>query len=246
MLQLSRAQFTELVTSAAPAGNTIGTTLDYSTLRFNPSLQVDHLSADTYTVQFSIIPPAPIPSFGQTVNTLAIVRWKVQGQQMQRVVSVVNGTSISGLAEAVDVQVADYSGFMTNAFGGPVNPPGRSYKVAASLTKGIRAATLVPPSLALSPGAVVPGVGLANFPVPPDAGVNCFYVTSVSQGNTTIDLQDIIVSQFYGSTNNFAASYPLAVDGNGWTPLFPGATNLSITTRDAAGTFMNVIWGIDG
>jgi len=260
--KLCKAQTTDLVTQPAPPGGTwgpltgvsLGQTQDVGNLTTKPNLQIDHLEPDIYTVQFVLIPPTAVGAFGTTASAVAVVRWKVQGQQVTRVLSVQNGTSISGTAEAVDIAIADNTGFMTNGFGSPA-PGGRKYQVAATLCKGVRGATQVQPTLALSPGAII-STGVASpypngvtFPVPPDAGVNSFFLSVVWQtpGAAHSDL-DIVASQFFGSTNNFAATYPLKEPSNGWIPLFPGATNISISNFNAANdtAFVNIIWGLDG
>jgi hypothetical protein len=71
-----------------------------------PNLQIDNLEAAEYTLQFQVIEP-PIDLLG--IATYAVIRWKVQGQQIQRIISVFSGAVIGGVAQAVDVYLIDQS-----------------------------------------------------------------------------------------------------------------------------------------
>ena len=71
-----------------------------------PNLQIDQLDPGEYTIEFSVVEP---PIDGQDFACYAYVVWKVDGQQIQRIVNVFSGAVISGVAEAVDVYLLDQS-----------------------------------------------------------------------------------------------------------------------------------------
>lgn len=98
MRQVRRAQISDILTTENPLGSFAGNPI--------PNLQVDNLEAGEYTLQFQVIEP-PIDALGYA--TYAIIRWKVQGQQIQRIISVFSGAVIGGVAQAVDVYLLDQS-----------------------------------------------------------------------------------------------------------------------------------------
>jgi hypothetical protein len=105
MQQLIRAQFTDLFTTTNALGSFQGQRL--------ANIQINDLEPGEYTIQFQVVEPT-VDGLGSA--TYAIIRWKVGGQQIQRIVSVFAGAVISGVAEAVDVQLLDQSGRGTTNF----------------------------------------------------------------------------------------------------------------------------------
>lgn len=99
MQQLVRSHITDLFTTGNALGSFAGQRL--------PNIQVNDLEPGEYTIQFQVVEPT---IDGLDSSTYAIIRWKVGGQQIQRIVSVYSGAVISGVAEAVDVQLLDQSG----------------------------------------------------------------------------------------------------------------------------------------
>lgn len=97
-VQVRKAQISELATTENALGSFAGSPV--------PNLQIDHLEAAEYSLQFQVIEP-PIDGLGYA--TYAIIRWKVQGQQIQRIISVFSGAVIGGVAQAVDVYLLDQS-----------------------------------------------------------------------------------------------------------------------------------------
>lgn len=95
---LHHSQITEMITTASPLGSFAGPQ--------QPNLQIDHLEPGEYTLQFQIVEP---PNDPFPFSTYAIARWKVRGQQIQRIISVFSGAVLGGVAEAVDVQLLDQS-----------------------------------------------------------------------------------------------------------------------------------------
>lgn len=97
--KLTRSQITKLRTTTNAVGSFVGNRLQ--------SLQQADLEPGEYTIQFEVVEP---PVDGAGAATYAYVSWKVDGQQNQRILSVFSGSSISGVAEAVHIQLLDQSG----------------------------------------------------------------------------------------------------------------------------------------
>lgn len=98
MKNLVRSQITELLTTRNLLGSFEGDKI--------PNLQQDNLEPGEYTLQFQVIEP-PIDGLG--FATYAYIVWKVAGQQNSRIVSVFNGSAVSGVADSVHVQLLDQS-----------------------------------------------------------------------------------------------------------------------------------------
>jgi hypothetical protein len=101
--RLTRSQITTLTTTA----NDIGSFFLVGNQQQLQSLQQTELEAGEYTVQFQVIEPV-IDTRG--FATYAIITWKVDGQQLQRVISVFSGAAISGVCDSVHVKLVDQSG----------------------------------------------------------------------------------------------------------------------------------------
>jgi hypothetical protein len=110
MSQVRKAQISEVLTTSNTLGSFAGSPI--------PNLQIDNLEAGEYSLQFQVIEP-PIDGLGHA--TYAIIRWKVQGQQIQRIISVSSGAVIGGVAQAVDVYLLDQSDRSNTGFRFGVN-----------------------------------------------------------------------------------------------------------------------------
>lgn len=120
MFNFTRAQISQLFTTSNALGSFEGNQI--------PNLQINNLEPGEYTLQFQQV-ESTIDGSGQA--TYAIVRWKIQGQQIQRIISVFSGAVLTGVAEAVDVQLLDQSergfaasipSFATVTNGSPIVP----------------------------------------------------------------------------------------------------------------------------
>ena len=223
-----RSATTDLVTTVAPTTN-VGPE--------RPNLQCYDMEPGEYSIAFSIIPPA---APNQAAASIAKVRWKLDGQQFQRIVSITPGMVISSRADAVDVALQDVSGLM-----GVGQAAGRPYKVSAALTKGLRPNVQQPPIYVPEPAQILTVAGPTaelRVPVPQDAGVISFYVMVQAP-----DSSKIVVSQeSTGSIATFPEYRPLIVPG-GWVPLFPGADLISVLNTDGANpAIAAVFFGIEG
>ena len=201
------------------------------------SLQADFPKAETYTIQFSMSPIDPIlaaPNFAE-----AELLWSVEGNQIRRLVSVVNGASVTGLGQAVRLTVRDTS------FDWGDGGLGRRYQVSATVSTGTRATVQMPPRLQGTTGVqLIPAAGIFTLPIPQDAGVISMQVYArgvgapVLPGNLTI-IQDSVAAGHNISYNDHAAT-------DDWIPIFPGVDTIHLQNSSAVGIYASLIWGIDG
>ena len=110
-MNLTASQITPVTTSRNALGSFEGQLLS--------NLQQDDLEPGEYTVQFQIVEPVVD---GSGSATYAYVYWKVDGQQIQRIISVFSGSVISGVANSVHVQLLDQSDRANHNFTGLVGP----------------------------------------------------------------------------------------------------------------------------
>lgn len=228
--QLSEMRRTRAAGSAAtdlPTGSPI------------PNIQIDHLDPGLYTVQFEVLPPDD----GNGFSAYAIVNWKVDGQPITRKLSVFSGASISGVAEAVDIKIVDYSDTASGALSAA------PYKVGASLSRGQRADIMQPPSLTTNPRAIPVGAGLSTtFVVPQGAGVTSVMVLTATQLSVTANANPLGVTA-HGADNALGVTtqswYPI-LQGPGWVPLTPRTTSIIVQNFDVNDVDVQVLWGIEG
>jgi hypothetical protein len=240
--RLTRAFTTDMAANFAVSGNPppgggAAITLQ-SAAPFLSNLQMIDLDPGEYTIQFSVLPtPTRVPA----VN--AEVIWKVNGQQLRRLISVYSGAAIGGVCEAVHVKLQDQSGVLDSLLLGDV------YKVIGTLSRGTRPVIMQPPILMTLPAQLIE-TGVLNpiiLGVPQDAGVvNVFFLVTENIGFAApldTDIQAFFVSQ--GGVI-LGGVYPLKEDD--WVPLPPGTVTVQIRTNQAApnNTFVQVIWGIEG
>lgn len=159
------------------------------------NLQAQFGEPGDYTAEFAFSPTLDSQGFAR-MQAEALITWAIEGNFVTRRISVTNGASITGVAQAVRIQIFDVS----NPGATPANI---AYGVSVQVTKGARATTMQPPTLIPHPfvndQAVNPvtqpyaqgsyliapegGAGAGNsdgftiIPVPPDAGVISIFVT---------------------------------------------------------------------
>ena len=207
-------------------------------------LQVNFLATEgrpnpskNYTVQFSVGPTKTLAGklLQAPVFPEAEIIWSVEGNSVRRVVSVVNGMSITGVGEAVSVRVYDNT---PQAFAGG----GFTYQVDITVAPGSRASTQQPPTLSYNTSL---GLALTDtFPeqtidIPQNAGIiNYFlqweaYVQATSQpiALTSADLAVIELASAF----NVKRYSVVDLKGN-WIPLAPGATQLKFKAFLPGGT----------
>ena len=207
------------------------------------SINQSDLEPGTYTLQLSFVGVEPDSSGNPFIPTAqAIVNWKIEGQQQRRVISIISGASISGVATGVDVQIVDIP------LGGSATD-GKTYKVQATLSRGVRGNTQQPPTLTGVPIQSAAPSANVTFEVPQDSGVTSVFVMVASGGGgTPPEVTDLIVDATDISLPSPAVLgtwYPLITVG--WVPLPPGSQRVVIFNQGPDETaFVQAIWGIDG
>ena len=197
--------------------------------------------AATYTVQFSIVLNyTPIRSSLQTI-CYAVVKWTVDGQDIQRVVSVGNGVSLTGVGQGVTIQVYDDT---TLIAGEPTN---EQYTVTATVSPGSRASTVNPPTYYPNPsffilGAFGSGTNVKSIPVPANSGItSVLVITDQHDASTTLDVG---VIQQDTTGNTYAEYNPLNYPD--FVPLNPGANVVTIINVSNNVAQVTIVFGVDG
>ena len=132
-MNLTRSFLSNLETTTNGIGSFAGSKV--------PSLQIDHLEPGEYTIQFQVVePPIDNLNFG----LCAYIYWKVDGQTIDRLISVFSGAAISGVAEAVHVYFLDQS----------ARGAGSNILPAATVTNGSPIVTFAT-SVTLAPGQTI-------------------------------------------------------------------------------------------
>jgi hypothetical protein len=206
-----------------------------------------------YTVQFGLIPPA-----GTAFDTTATITFKVNGQQVVRQVSVGQGTTISGMCEAIDVLVQDTSSLAAIT-------ANVQYEVTISVIKGTRASALSQPMLkgiatgrqgsaaALNNGGigaqtVAAGTSIV-YAVPQNVGVVLVEVSGIDTTTPDPAKVNLLVQQFTDLTAlTLIKEYMIGIPQEPrLIPLAPNASFVNVINNSAADSArVSVNWGIDG
>lgn len=208
-----------------------------------PNLQVADLEPGEYTLQFQVV---NAPADGNGFAAQAIINWKVQGQQITRICSIYSGLAISGVAEAVDVKIQDTS-VALGIVRVPPGVPAVNYSISATLSKGTRPTVQQPPTLQTTPPTVIAAAGgFIQVAVPQNVGaISVFVLVGNIQNAPANEFApgDIEVRMTNG-TQNYGFQ-PLQQQG--WIPLPPGTTILTITNINAsASATVTTLFGIEG
>lgn len=210
-----------------------------------------------YTVQFSItnieaVAGAGLP-IGNYAPTAEIV-WSVEGNSVRRLVSVVNGTTVSGVGQGCRVKVYDETPLSDAT-------PQTTYIVGIQIAPGVRAATQVQPtyvppivdslgSTRIGALVVQPGVGgLTPVDVPVNAGVTCVFITASKFTGTPIVLTDADVHVYHTSVSGVTnkAYNPM---NYGWVPVAPETDHITfadfLAVAPGNDVIFSVTFGIDG
>jgi hypothetical protein len=257
------------------SSNGILIALNY-TKTVNLQAQFDKGGPGDYTAEFSISPPPFTRGAGNPVQAEALITWAIEGNFVTRRISISNGATISGVAQAVRIQIMDVSN-------PAVATAGQQYGVSVQVTKGIRATTMQPPTLTPHPsvddevqtpivqpfaqatysvsaqggGGAGNGNGFIELLIPQDAGVisvfitvaadNVFGGTYQAQGTAPVIPDDNVVALIRANGADQASFDPRAF--NGWIPLIPGAATIDLINGMAAGqpsVTFSIWFGIDG
>ena len=218
--------------------------------------------------QVAITPPAgPAALTPRAIDCVALISWVVQGNRVNRIVSVNNGVSISAPAEAVNIVVLDNTYNINSAGGAPTgSAPGYQYIVTVTVTTGIRA-SILPPTLTMNfpplsqvtttlptttiyqpflKFPVTHGGGTATIPVPPNAGISGFYISAYDTTNQqTPPILNVIQEDTSGG--NLAQTFLGPPDPGQLIPLYPDTTQLLFKNSAASDDlFVTVLWALDG
>lgn len=200
----------------------------------------------THTIQFDG-PNNDIESgAARTLRPQARITWMVNGVGIVRVIDVIDGTSISGQAESVDVIVSDAT------FGGV----GTEYRVGIIVTPGVRANFETPPTLRMD-GALtsapnnelppdnvaIPNGDTMNWEIPPNVGAVGYMVNAFNAG---VDLTDddifIEITSVDGnvfSITGFSSCFK-------WLPLPASAKFISLHNNSGSALQGSAILAIQG
>lgn len=203
------------------------------------ALAIAFPKAGMYTLQFAIQNYVfnPLGNFSSP-NCQALITWTVRGISMRRLVSVTDGVSIQGNAEAVSVQLTDVS---QDTAGN-----GSAYTVAMTVVEGMRANSL-PVRLANDVQMrQIPGLGMAGpFAVPKSVGVTAIYVEVASNVGAAIPENQILLTQR-------SSGPPIVGQGQcdprvfQWIPISPGTDSVVISNGAAGAVNYRLFWAIDG
>lgn len=207
------------------------------------SIQCHFKGAAARTLQFNL---QLLDNFSGAVNAAqaeAFIEFMVDGVTVTRRVSVANGTSITGMAQAIRAVVRDTS--QAGAAGA-----GRQYLVSVTIADGTRSDSNVPPTLAPNPfgnpavTTLTPGTGI-DFTLPQDAGISSVQCTVVDAAATGAPVPDgaVTVSHFSGS-GLLKVYDPRQID---WAVLAPGTVRVRVDNKSTTQTLLiQPTYGVDG
>jgi hypothetical protein len=197
----------------------------------------DFPEAAQYTIQFGIFQDPNANATNGPPTCRATISWVTNGVQIQREVTIGNGTSISGSAEGVSIVLQDYSPE-------PNNDNLAGYTVTTTVVPGVRAVSTIPPTLvpllseavfspAASPAPTVGGVydlevnQQVRVSFPPNKGEISLYVTN---GNYVTESGQPLLTGFFFDVNGGGVQ-DFAIPTNGFIPIPPTAQGVSISNE---------------
>lgn len=215
-------------------------------------LQANFEEPVPYTVQFSVTNLKATDGsadIGSYIPTAEIV-WSVEGNSVRRVVSVINGTSVTGVGQGCRVTVRDQT---------PDTDPTKEmgYTVSILVAPGTRPATQLQPILVplvtdvfgvARPGTVfVDGGTSVDINIPENAGVTAVFITaSALNGGIPVILTDADIEVSHESAVYTYKSYnPQKYN---WMPIGPETTRIELVNYmgPTSQVLFNVTFGIDG
>ena len=214
------------------------------------TMQAQFDEPGTYTVQFS---KADNPASNNPIFTVAIITWSVEGHFLTRKVNVADGVSVSGVGQAVRVQLNDAT---PNNLG---TPTGEEYDVSVQVARGVRGTNKQPPILiggeSVPPSSVGSGGngglytvlngGTAVIPIPTGSGVISVYVTVAAAPPAPAPIAEMAV---LANLNYAGLAFKMwdPRDFPDWVPIVPGTNSISLVNTSGQTTVWSVAFGIDG
>src|ERR1700730_5152431 len=226
------------------------------------SMQVCFPDANVYTVQFEI--SKQLSASGQSGQlTFADLEWIVNGTTVRRSVSVISGTSISGVGSSLNVKVYDAS-----PPGSEVGVAGEKYTVTINVSPGLRPAQSQQPYYSIpNPDPVsaffgknvfavgatpiqvfFPQLGKIFYQQPPTATgqPKPIGATSLHVSVGSVDGSPIANQEEQMTIDNVEMIYDPR-DSPQWQPIPPGAYAVTLTNNSVGHIYrFSVKLGIDG
>ncbi len=209
------------------------------------NLQAKLQEDDSLTVQFNVEKKSDF-----VANPQAEIVSSVEGNTVRRVVTVIDGASITTRGRNIRVIARD---FTDASFG-----PGRKYVVSILATLGVRAGSKQPPILipltyfdmlgVESPigAAISLATGQNNtIVIPPDAGVTMVHTAVwVDTGAAgPVPEQSLFVSHENSST---VMKYYDPLTFSDWVPIAPNSSIIRISNNSTFPSYWQVTFGVDG
>jgi len=202
--------------------------------------QAKFAKAGMHTLQFSVLDPNLTNLVNnEIIRAQALVTWSLAGQNILRRVDCVNGLSISGEAQSVDVKITDRS--VLSVVPGRVIAP---YTVQVVAAEGTRPAEEQPPQFT-GDTVTLGALGGTTINVP-EGAISAWVLIAPQVLGPTLLPKDHIVKQTTRGGVTLRAYSPL--DYNGFVPLANGCTQLAFeqTALQAANVQYFTAFGIDG
>lgn len=214
-------------------------------------LQANLEHPQSLTVQFSVLVS---PSTTQSnPNTRATIVSTVNGNSVQRIISVYDGMSITLRGQSIDVNVRDFTVASVST--------GRQYTVGCLATLGVRASWKQPPILTpltfgtapTGPFATpivaaipVPVASSRFLQIPQDAGINSVNVTVSNTAGVIIPDDNVWVAM--ENSPGFAIQRIYDPRDYDWVPIAPNSDIIELRNIGTNGeqALFTVTFGIDG
>jgi hypothetical protein len=185
----------------------------------------------TYTIQFGVSPP---PSF--IFNAQARISWSTGSTSLTRLISIGNGATITGVAQAASVFVHDVS----------PTPSAETYRVDVLITPGTRAGRNVPPILEAGTFNLNDASPDQTLAVPQNAGVIMVTVTAFRRLQSALVAGDVMVF-FRDPLGTTLTAFSVDPQGAAWVALPPNTFDVLIHKTAVGQTIIgDLIWGIEG
>jgi hypothetical protein len=196
-----------------------------------------------YTATFDVIPPTDDEGNMVPFAAEAQIRFSEKGNTIQRVISIVQGVSISLPGRVIEIRITDTTPLVLPLTEGISTPgAGSQYVVTVVIERAPRAGLSDPPTLY---GGIEFLAASATPMVAIPAGVGAKSLLVGWAGNP---IPEPLVVTFTTAAGGSFAQYVVVADSSGkFLPIPPGATEVMLTNTDAANSGMAVLsWGIDG
>jgi len=191
--------------------------------------------ATQFTVQF-FVSRANLTGTNVNQRAKATITWSVAGNSVQRVISLFDGVSISGVGEAVKVVVEDDS--FRN---GPSTPNDvKDYDVSFQFAPGTRASQQQPPYLYIFHPSGFVNVSNVNIPIPENIGAisTNVFISGIPGITATVSMEGNNTGATWDMTNND--------ENQRWRPIPPGCTSVNFALSAPGRPAIALMIGIDG